>query len=753
MRDQEAFDQGLTIVKKVWAKQPGRYVRVSCKIQSDWKDFVGLPEQALSWLESWGLDADLYWCPHKFESDRAKKPNSSFSSYLWADLDKADPRKFPDHLRPTIAWESSPGKYQGLWKLNESLAPTEAELLNRAVTYKAGADKSGWDLTQVLRVPGTINHKYKDKPPVLLMWDRGVQLKVDTLKRATDNLKIYRPQEEDTEAIISQGNERKVYTQALNRLQRRNKKLFKDLLASDQEVASSEDRSSRMWALEKELVKEGFASHEVFALIKLSNWNKYHGRDDEDHRIATEILKGYQEVHEAAEVKGRFDAFNPHFDLISHSQLMTVDPRPDQWLVKGFWPDNSYGIVAGPPKAYKSWLVHDLAISVAYGKSFLGHSVEREGNVIVVQNENSEEIMRSRAVLMSYGKSLKMPELTTILDGQKNFVLSVSGLARARKRRRHDVYYLNRSGFMLTDEESREKIEAQIRHLKPALVIFDNLYSMIISDLIDPSEIKEPLDWLSSLSKEHSTSIILVHHSKKNIHPDSSGGENLYGSQFIRAWLESAWYLLKSTPAVVFGDGTIERWNEPRSEENQSIVNHIMSQVQEGLIPSSRLITLEREFRAMISPEPVDLLIQSGGTDPYHYALRMAKPGEVRKSLKQPTKAQKEAFQDKVNGTAKRKVPKLDAMQAIMILLSKNPDGLNRTEVLNRVKIPAAQVSRALEKLMKMGWVEKFKVKGNLFFRVSPAADYAVPTELTQDDLDAVIDGSLDEDLEAIQAD
>ena len=34
------------------------------------------------------------------------------------------------------------------------------------MTYTLGADKSGWDLTQVLRVPGTRNYKYPGGPTV-----------------------------------------------------------------------------------------------------------------------------------------------------------------------------------------------------------------------------------------------------------------------------------------------------------------------------------------------------------------------------------------------------------------------------------------------------------------------------------------------------------------------------------------------------------------------------------------------------------
>jgi RepB DNA-primase from phage plasmid len=46
------------------------------------------------------------------------------------------------------------------------MPPQEAELLNQRLAYAMGADASGWDLTQLLRVPGTPNRKYLEAPVV-----------------------------------------------------------------------------------------------------------------------------------------------------------------------------------------------------------------------------------------------------------------------------------------------------------------------------------------------------------------------------------------------------------------------------------------------------------------------------------------------------------------------------------------------------------------------------------------------------------
>jgi P4 family phage/plasmid primase-like protien len=67
-----------------------------------------------------------------------------------------------DYPSPTAIVETSPGKHHYYWKLSEPLSGEEREefgRINKRLTYYAGADNSGHDVGQILRVPGTTNHK------------------------------------------------------------------------------------------------------------------------------------------------------------------------------------------------------------------------------------------------------------------------------------------------------------------------------------------------------------------------------------------------------------------------------------------------------------------------------------------------------------------------------------------------------------------------------------------------------------------
>jgi RepB DNA-primase from phage plasmid len=65
--------------------------------------------------------------------------------------------------------ESSPGRWQCYRPLTEPVDPCLGEELNQRLAYALGADTSGWDLTQLLRLPGTPNGKYWDAPRVRLL--------------------------------------------------------------------------------------------------------------------------------------------------------------------------------------------------------------------------------------------------------------------------------------------------------------------------------------------------------------------------------------------------------------------------------------------------------------------------------------------------------------------------------------------------------------------------------------------------------
>jgi len=99
---------------------------------------------------------DLYFCPNGFRGPLRRSQFALDTCLAWSDIDESDPENFKP--RPNILWETSAGRYQGIWIWDDILEPHAAEQISKGL-LRYGGDKGGWSITKYLRVPGTINNK------------------------------------------------------------------------------------------------------------------------------------------------------------------------------------------------------------------------------------------------------------------------------------------------------------------------------------------------------------------------------------------------------------------------------------------------------------------------------------------------------------------------------------------------------------------------------------------------------------------
>lgn len=125
-------------------------------------------ENAAAWaLAKAEQGREVYFCTHLLTRSKRVKENAAPVRTLWGDLDGAE---IPNgNLKPTAVVESSPGRYHAYWRLEDAIPPEIAEQLNLRIAREIKADPSGFDLSQLLRVPWTVNHKYEDKAAVRLV--------------------------------------------------------------------------------------------------------------------------------------------------------------------------------------------------------------------------------------------------------------------------------------------------------------------------------------------------------------------------------------------------------------------------------------------------------------------------------------------------------------------------------------------------------------------------------------------------------
>jgi len=124
--------------------------------------------EAAEWaLKKSSAGREVYFCAHILNHPRRIKENAGPVRSLWGDLDGVP---VPNgELKPTAVVESSPGRWHAYWRLNTEIPPEVAQDLNKRLAHEINADPSGFDLSQLLRVPGTVNHKHEGHPPVRLV--------------------------------------------------------------------------------------------------------------------------------------------------------------------------------------------------------------------------------------------------------------------------------------------------------------------------------------------------------------------------------------------------------------------------------------------------------------------------------------------------------------------------------------------------------------------------------------------------------
>lgn len=256
--------------------------------------FFMWPEQSIAmenFIQEKTLGHNLWFGVNLFRRPERTRDFAVPTTLLWADLDYCDPGEIDP--APQFRLQSSPKKYQGFWRLDEVILAEEAQTLSKRIAYAykdKGADVSGWDIEQLLRVPYTYNYKYDDGvsevPEVQIL----TQFEVRLSKKLFESLTPPTPEEKleetsdplpDVRSLPDAENVVYKYQSQLKRTP------FFDLYLEEPNA----DWSAAMWQLIMVAFEAGLDKEEVFAVALTSKCNKY----DRDNRpivyLWREILK------------------------------------------------------------------------------------------------------------------------------------------------------------------------------------------------------------------------------------------------------------------------------------------------------------------------------------------------------------------------------------------------------------------------------------------------------------------------------
>jgi hypothetical protein len=513
----------------VWGTQSG-FVFVPRRKHTEEKD-VWDEGKAYKYPDDWDLIKDrimtsakdgwdTYWCPLVFDKPARLKENvKPKQSLLWADLDFVDPTTLGT-LRPSIAWASSDTRYQALWALDGSEEIKDIETVNRDLTYHIGADKGGWDVTQVLRVPGSPNYKYNPPQQGKMLWAEKRLFVLDKVAKVVEGASSGSTQQETSNTIEDLISGWKIPART------------RDLLFADDSEVEVGERSDRLWEIETSLVEAGLPILTIVDIISKCPFNKFKGRRDEMGQIYKEVTKA--DVHvknrskgltSAKEVDPEAQKLKEQLWAIPFDKFVSKKMEQPTWLVEGIWQKGTYGMIAGEPKTYKSVQATDLALSVASGRPFLNYfPVRTIGNVLYVQEENGESTVQDRVNKIASSKGL-------LVDG--SLPPSVP------------IYFSNNYGVNLTDNDSRTLLEKTIQQINPVLLVLDPLYMMLgDADENSAKEVGSVLRWLTYIRNQYGCTIVVCHHyNKSSSNSGARGGQRVRGSSAFHGWVESALYV------------------------------------------------------------------------------------------------------------------------------------------------------------------------------------------------------------------
>lgn len=215
-----------------------------------------------------------------------------------------------------------------------------------------------------------------------------------------------------------------------------------------------------------------------------------------------------------------------HIDefMTQHSDAVT------NWTIDEWLPEGAVTFLVAPPGTYKTWLLLDLALSIATGANFLGkYKVNTPGPVIVVQQEDHKSGIASRLGKIWHSRfPMRRPkQLGDEFDMPDNRV---------------PIWVHETRSLRLDSAESIAALGEQVAKLRPRAVLIDPLYSTLSTDDYMASAAEQMLA-LKTLRDEYNTSFVIAHHTRKK---QDEGRLGAWGSQFLNAFIETGWQIRRA---------------------------------------------------------------------------------------------------------------------------------------------------------------------------------------------------------------
>lgn len=210
---------------------------------------------------------DVWFSVNLYKERERVAENATYGQAVYMDADTCHPDNF--RVPPSIIVESSPGKWQCFWLLDEATPVQEIQHVAHQISIaheKQGCDKSGWIPTKMLRVPTTSNLKYDIPARVKITGGNEEVYTLDTIAAAYSDIPV-------TQEVIERSLAIPAYLpKAISVIEKIPTDI--DHLYYDP-VPPKGSWSERMWAFMLGCFQSGFTREEVFVVALRAKCNKY----------------------------------------------------------------------------------------------------------------------------------------------------------------------------------------------------------------------------------------------------------------------------------------------------------------------------------------------------------------------------------------------------------------------------------------------------------------------------------------------
>ena len=445
---------------------------------------------------------DWYWTPAVSSSDSRKAGDYPAQRVLWVDCDDSYDDKLLQALKPSYVWQTSPGHKQAIWLMHDRISPAEyhRDGLMGMLAQALGGDKSGVDIGQLLRVPGSWHHKREPFQGKVLSAAGTVYTQGQLLAKVARGLG------------------------------------FKPGLAS--ELGADDpygDRSVVLWRFARNAQELGIPQDLTFKLLKATKWNKW---KDDPERLQQDVAKAYAAAPvedtktDTQEDSGddQHDTEVTAWDMATPQQFGRVMRTPIRWVLPGIVQEAGVGMLVAAPKVGKSRLALEMVLGLATGKQALGINLRGSVPVGFLSMEDGDRLVADRL-----NKSLNTEEGRYKYHWDGHIAPDLTWHPPVQL-----PMFTHFTAADLSSAEDKQRLLETIQRYGLKLVVIDTL-GMAIGDnnVSDQKEMNGILKDVRLIARSTDCAILFIHHTRKRVfEKGESVQESILGSTALHAWCE-----------------------------------------------------------------------------------------------------------------------------------------------------------------------------------------------------------------------